>query len=124
MHSDTPIPTGPHCLIVPFPGLNIYKPSHLSTGISKMTESSAVVGLHFYQQPFIAVKVVPSFGMSHSASLMASYSANPHPLFITPSCLQNQYHVDDLYITKSKCQHKIQPWPPHTMAFLAMQEHP
>ena len=34
-HSVTPLPTGPHLLIVPFPGSSIYKPSQ---GPSHMVE--------------------------------------------------------------------------------------
>ena len=32
---------------------------------------------------------------------MAFYSAEPQLLFITPSCLQNQYHLGDSYILPS-----------------------
>jgi hypothetical protein len=39
----------------------------------------------------------------HQWSTMSSHSAKPHFLFMTPSSLQNQYHLCDLHINKYSC---------------------
>jgi len=41
---------------------------------------------------------------------MASHSAEPQLLFMTPSCLQNQYHLGDSYTLPSPAAAGVQPW--------------
>ena len=45
----------------------------------------------------------------HQWPSMASHSAKPQLLCVTPSCLQNQYHLDDPY-TPSPAAAGVQPW--------------
>jgi hypothetical protein len=39
-----------------------------------------------------------------------------------PSCLQNQYHLGDSFITSSGYQHEVQPWPPLEHSFFVLSE--
>jgi hypothetical protein len=41
-----------------------------------------------------------------SGTLALPHNANPQLLSMTPSCLQNQCHIDDSYTTKFGCQCK------------------
>jgi hypothetical protein len=46
----------------------------------------------------------------HQWPSMASHSVEPQLLFLTPSCLQNQYHLGDPYILPSPAAVGVQPW--------------
>ena len=46
----------------------------------------------------------------HQWPSMASHSAEPQLLFMTPSCLQNQYHLGDPYTLPSPAAAGVQPW--------------
>lgn len=53
----------------------------------------------------------PSTATETGPSLMASLGFSqrkPQLLSVTPSCLQDEYHLGDYYITKFCCQYKIQ----------------
>ena len=53
----------------------------------------------------------PSIATEAAPSPMASHSAKPQLLCVTPSCLQNQYHLGDPYILPSPTAAGVQPWP-------------
>lgn len=92
--------------------------------ISKRLGSSTATGLRFYQQrltdsswcqpstslhdPF---SPEPSTAPEAASSPVASHSAKPRLFSMTPSCLQNQYHMRDSQTTKVSCPCLIQPWP-------------
>jgi hypothetical protein len=52
----------------------------------------------------------PSIATEAAPSPMASHSAEPQLLCVTPSCLQNQYHLGDPYILPSLAAAGVQPW--------------
>ena len=69
------------------------------TGISKTLHDP------FSPGPSIATEAAPSPMPS-----MASHSAKPQLLCVTPSCLQNQYHLGDPYTLPSPTAAGVQPW--------------